>query len=85
KILLARETRQPYPSSCGISFSLRELWRVNNALICHPITPSPTFGYCSGKAGPGSFFDLFARARFLARHWRGVAAKHLGSLRHCPI
>jgi hypothetical protein len=34
KIHLARETRQPYPSSCGISFSLRELRRVNNALIC---------------------------------------------------
>ncbi|MFN3825861.1 MAG: hypothetical protein ACK4RN_17985, partial [Pseudorhodobacter sp.] len=40
-------TRQPYPSSCGISFSLRELRRVNNALICHPIPPSPTFSYSS--------------------------------------
>ncbi len=37
KILSARETRQPYPSSCGIAFSLRVLRRVNNALICHPI------------------------------------------------
>ncbi len=44
---MARETRQPYPSSCGISFSLRELRRVNNALICHPISPSPTFSYSS--------------------------------------
>ncbi|TDQ54687.1 NifQ protein, partial [Phaeovulum veldkampii DSM 11550] len=32
---------------CGISFSLRELRRVNNALICHPIPPSPTFSYNS--------------------------------------
>ena len=47
KILSACETRQPYPSSCGISFSLRELRRVNNALICHPLSPSPTFSSSS--------------------------------------
>ncbi len=47
EIHLAREMRQPYPSSCGISFSLRELRRVNNDLICHPIPPSPTFSYSS--------------------------------------
>ncbi|MDP3264470.1 MAG: plastocyanin/azurin family copper-binding protein [Tabrizicola sp.] len=52
-MLLVRETRQPYPSSCGISFSLRELRRVNNALICHPIPPSPTFSYSSLSTDKG--------------------------------
>ena len=33
--------------TCGISFSLRDLRRVTNALICHPIPPSPSFRHSS--------------------------------------
>ena len=42
--------------------SLRELWRVNNALICHPILPSSTFS--------DSSFDL--RASLLNRMTKGA-------------
>ena len=36
-----------------IAHSLRDLRRVNNALICHPIPPSPTFSDSSASGGAG--------------------------------
>ena len=83
KIRSARETRQPYPSSSGISFAvasgartdgaatgnslrpmtdmaheLRDLRRVNNALICQTIQPSPAFSDSSSPAFCPGFFRL---------------------------
>ena len=37
---------------------MRDLRRVNNALICHPIPPSPTFSYSSADTA----FDFFVEA-----------------------
>jgi len=37
---------------------MRDLRRVNNALICHPISPSPTFSYSSADTA----FDFFVAA-----------------------
>ena len=46
-----------------MAHSLRDLRRVNNALICHPIPPSPTFSDSSVLYGSGAGAMLAGEVR----------------------